>query len=301
MFIGFGIKTTYRSKKMKFYYFNGGDHIENGKTKVLEKHGFTGVLFTYESQSRDYFTKIARHINEQEKLKYMVAIRPYAISPQYLNMINTSLYSIMPNKLQINLVSGFVKENEKEVGGILGSVDDHSSHVDKSNYLIKYMEELVDMRNRLTNTYDIDLFVTATNEYVFEKAKKLNQKMIIPYNDYKEKCWTLHAVGPEYDDYHSGKKEWVGKQIDLNNTNVMIVITPFLRETKKEVEQIRSNHIGGHGVGYFTYQEFTNFIKQLESEGINHIMLQPWPLEEDNIVMQYVKDFTRQQSSAKGQ
>lgn len=72
---------------MKFYYFSGGDHIKEGRVKKLEKNGFTGVLFTYDPMAGDYLTRIAQDCENTQKIKYMVAMRPQAVSAQYLCMI----------------------------------------------------------------------------------------------------------------------------------------------------------------------------------------------------------------------
>jgi hypothetical protein len=56
----------------------------------------------------------ARDIDISKKIKYMVAIRPYAISPQYLVMMNHSMNDIMSNRVQFNLILGHIKEHETQ-------------------------------------------------------------------------------------------------------------------------------------------------------------------------------------------
>jgi hypothetical protein len=57
---------------------------------------------------------LARDIDLTKKIKYMIALRPYNISPQYLTMINQSINQIMPDRLQINFISGYIKPHEKQ-------------------------------------------------------------------------------------------------------------------------------------------------------------------------------------------
>lgn len=270
---------------MNFYYFNGGDHIANGKIRELEKNGFKGVLFTYESTSRDYFTQIARDIKLDEKIIYMVAIRPYAISPQYLTMISTGMNEIMHNRLQINLISGHVKEAEKDFGGILGNVNDKSSHIERSNYLIDFIKELSQLKTKTEKMYYPDCFITTTNPYVFNVAKSLHQKMIIPFREFKQGHWS------EYEDYVSLNKRWLGEKIDFKNTKVMVAISPIIRDTKEELKEI-SKTSRTNDIAYFTKQGFDHFIRNLKRNKIEDIMLQPWPLEEEKRVMEYVKNYT---------
>lgn len=72
---------------MKFYYFSGGNHIEKRRIKQLEQNGFTGVLFTYDPFAGDYLTRIAEDCKNTQNIKYMVAMRPQAMSAQYLSMV----------------------------------------------------------------------------------------------------------------------------------------------------------------------------------------------------------------------
>lgn len=270
---------------MKFYYFNGGNHIANGKIRKLEKSGFTGVLFTYEAISRDYFTQIARDIRQDEKIKYMVAIRPYAISPQYLTMISTGMNEIMPNRLQINLISGHIKDNEFNFGGIVGDVNDQSSNIKRSNYLIEYLKEIDKIKSKVTIENYPDFFVTTTNPYVFKTAKELNQKMIIPYPEFKSGHWK------EYEDYNSSNKKWLGEKINLENTDIMIALSPVLRDTKEELKKA-SEKMKSRNTAYFTTKEFTMFIQSLKEKNINKIMLRPRLIEEEeNRVINFVKNF----------
>lgn len=274
---------------MKYYYFAGGDHTKKRRRRnpisVLEDHGFSGVLFTYNSLQGDYFTRIARDIDLSQKIIYMIAIRPYAISPQYLTMINQSISSIMPNRLQINLISGHIKEEEKNFGGILGNVTDSSSNIDRSNYLISYIEELDKMKQKNKNKYHPDFFVTTTNEYVFDAASKLNNKMIIPYREYKRGFWSIYTNREKSDHFVPGKK------INLKNEKVMISVSPVIRKTQKEIDSL-DKKMWTIDTEYFTYESFNNFVKKLELEGINHLMVHAWPIEERYEIINYIKEIS---------
>ncbi len=278
---------------MKFYFFSNGNHIVSNTVRELDKSGFTGVLFTYSIWAGDYLTQIARDMKDYENIIYMVAMRPYAVSPQYLNMISHGMQNIAKDRLQFNLVSGYLKRNEKNMGGILGEVNDNSTNIEKSNYLIDYMKELSRIEKENIYFKNSDFFVTSSNEYIFNSAKMLNQKVIIPYREYKKGYWTI------YENY----KEWgtetlersqtsLGSKIDLKNTTAMISIAPILRKTKNELKEviIRKKHDDQY---YFTYEEFDNLIKKLEQEGIHYVMLQPWPSTEINYILDYVRNFKK--------
>jgi len=274
---------------MNFYYFNGSDHTQNGLIKLLERAGFTGALFTYDSSAGDYLTRIARDIDTSGTFKYMVAMRPYVISPQYLTMISWGMQQIASNRLQFNLISGHIKDIEKDIGGVLGAVNDQSNNIERSNYLIQYIGELNKMKESEAYPHHADFFVSATNSHVFNAAKKLKQKIIIPYREYKLGHWW------EYDNYGGDGSMWPGESIDINNVTIMISVSPILRETYEELEEVKKKDWQVNDKDYFTYNEFTEFINDLATKDIEYLMLTPIPeWREFDFILDYVKNFTKE-------
>jgi hypothetical protein len=268
---------------MDFYYFGG--FIGDQQVQHIEDHHFAGILFTYDIRQGDFFTRVARDIDLSKKIKYMVAIRPYVISPQYLSMISQSMHDIMPNRLQINLISGHIKPHEKEVGGVLGNLNDSSSHIDKSNYLIEYIECLDKLKNSIQKTAVPDYYVSTTNQYVFDAASKLNNKMIIQYAEYNQGCWT------NYENYQTNNQiVTMGEKIDVKGKDIMISIAPILRKTQEEIDSLeKSKHTTD--TAYFTYDEFEARIEEIKKDGINQLMFISWPTEEREYVMDFVKQY----------
>lgn len=243
---------------MKFYFFGGNINMVD----ELIDSGFDGNLFLYQI-GIDQFTTIARKIDPKKDFKYMIAIRPYVISPQYLWMINNSLNQIAQEKIQINLISGSIREEEKDFGGILGNVNDVSSNVDRSNYLIEYLNIV----NLLPMPY-IDIYVSTTNKYTFDAAMQKNNKVIVPYSLYTQNIF------------------------DLAGRHVMISIGPILRNNVSEFGNLLDNK-HPDGSKYFTIEEFENFIKDLEHKGINEIIIYAWPDEEKENIISFIKNYKK--------
>jgi hypothetical protein len=288
---------------MEFYYFGGvmGDPNNLKSPSVLEAHNFSGVMFTHDIPEGDMFVKAAVDINPNEKIKYLVAIRPYTISPQYLSMINQSLDRISRDRLQINLISGYIKDYENDVGGIVGDVNDQSSPIDRSNYLIKFVEVLDEMEQKNSKTYHydpeyknkLDLFVSVTNKFSFAAAKKYNKKIIFPYSTYSRGTWTDHRYNPTPPPDDS---------FDLSGMDVMLALTPIIRKTKEELEKLTNyamrpawkkgeipDVVGD--VGYFTHEEFDDFVQTLEKKGINYLLLNAVPGEEVEVIVPFIKKY----------
>jgi hypothetical protein len=170
---------------MEYYYFAGGDHTK--RINYLKTYGFSGALFTYSPFNQDYFIRIIENFKTQKikDFKFLVAIRPYVISPQYLRMISSAINRITENSVVINLISGTIKENEKNCEGIVGNINDYSSKEERSDYLVKFLKEDFKMKNNNPGIQQNNIVVTTTNEKVFNVASSLKYKMIIPYFFYK--------------------------------------------------------------------------------------------------------------------
>lgn len=282
---------------MKIYYFGG--LLDKGGSRsnidILEESHFDGVLFTYRPQQGDLFTLIARTMKLDQKIKYMVAIRPHTLSAQYLSMINQSMDGIQPGRLEINVIAGHIKPDEVDFGGIIGPITDQSSIPDRVNYAIDYIKELRDMEKR--NISVPNCYISCTNIYIFEEAAKLGYKIILPYKNYKDNYFL---------DKSRGDNVKRGVEIDLSNKKIMIALSPIIRDTQEEIDtefpkNIKVPKPGGKysmerksfalDTEYFSYDDFVSFIKKLESEGINELLINGMPESERPDLIKYIKKY----------
>jgi hypothetical protein len=234
------------------------------EVKDLQENHYAGALYTYNIGQNDFFTRIANKIVVGEKFKYMVAIRPYVISPQYLSMINNSISEIERNRLQINFISGWIKENEKQFGGVIGNVNDLSDSIERSNYLIEYIDVL-----EKSGLKTPDYYLSTTNEFIFNCGIKHNSKMIIPYSHY------------------------IQKKFNLNNKKIMVSVAPRIRETQEEIDKLTIVKKGKQSdEEYFTREEFNSFLDKLKSEGINEVLISSfWDKPERLNTNRFVKEY----------
>lgn len=287
---------------MNFYFFGGvmGAPSDPKTPSNLNNHHFSGVMFTYDIPEGDMFVKTAIDMNQNEHIKYLIAIRPYTISPQYLSMINRSMNKIDRGRLQINLISGYIKDHEDGVGGIVGDVNDQSSSIDRSNYMIDFLKELNEMdQNKYSPGYygdpnyvnKLDVYVSTTNSYVFEAAKKYKHKIILPYHIYARGSWSDTA-----------RHRSATIPLVLENTEVMLAVTPIIRETEEELSLLtnysmrpvwRKGEVPTPVLDavYFTYEEFDDFVKTLESRGIKHLLINAIPSEEVHVILPFIKKY----------
>ena len=280
---------------MNFHYFGG--HVSTTASNIdeLEDAHCDGILFTYRQWQGDFFAFVARTMKLDQKIKYMIAIRPHALSAQYLCMINQSINEIQPERLQINIIAGHIKPDEVDFGGILGTVTDASSIPDRTNYMIDYLKELRDMES---NGVQIpECYVTCTNIHSLEAVAKLGYKIIFPYREYKFGYFLDKSVDGQL-------KPGVG--FDLSDKKIMLAISPIIRDTQEEIDVEFPKNIVVHtqdgksyldrfrflnDTAYFTYDNFVRFVKELESKGINEILFNGSPESERDNLIKYIKRY----------
>lgn len=281
---------------MKFYYFGGTFGLGNSNSletpSALENHNFDGVMFTYDATQGDMFVRTAKDIDPNKKIKYLVAIRPYTISPQYLQTINDSMNEIDMARLQLNFIAGYIKDHESNIAGIVGDMVDNSDPISKSNYMINFIETLNNMK---INKNPLDFYVSTTNSYVFDEAKKYNNKIILPYHIWKRGFWS--------DVYKSSSGR--GKDLEIDGLKIMMSVTPIIRETEEELKSLTDyalRPIWKKGevskviddVEYFTYESFHEFINMVEEKGISHLLINAVPREEAKVIIPFIKRYVEE-------
>jgi hypothetical protein len=249
---------------MEFYSFDVSPEESIGYQDLYDHH-FSGALFAYSPFREDAFTKIARYANKDHNLKYIVAVRPYTISSQYLCTINNTLDKIIPNQLQINFVTGWPYEEEKIFGGILGSVNDSSSSMDRSNYLIKYIDNLNQIK-----TQKLEYYLSITNSFIYDLANKYNNKMIIPYSYF------------------------IDNRFNLSGKDIMISIAPILRQDSEEIKDLNIIKTE-QDIEAFSYKDFYSLIVLLKENNINKMLLRSTNIKEKNQIFDFVKKYKEEE------
>jgi hypothetical protein len=232
---------------MKIYFFGANF---NDIDKIYNS-GFDGNLFVYNSSNEEYFTLIAQNKHKLKKnFKYMVAIRPYAMSPQYLSMINKTITNSIGDILEINLITGWIKEEEKPYNSFVGEISDSSSSIDRSNYLIEYLEVMSKLEKRIgtKSKYIPNIYVSTTNQFVFDAASKLNYKMIIPYSRY------------------------IKNMFNIKNERVSISLGPIIRPTIEELSEV-SIKTEGEDVFTCTPEELLEILQNIKNDNIESVLL----------------------------
>jgi len=225
---------------MNFIWFERHEHTlckVESISKKLHENGFDGVMFPYSMHSDDYFIKISRIVDKID-IKYIVAIRPYSISPEYLLKICKSINEIQDGKIIINFISGWVNNETVNSDYILSDVNNSSSNIERSNYMMKYTKAFNNIKPK-----NVDFYVSTTSIEVHSFCKENNFKMIIPYSYYKN------------------------NKFKLSDEQYIISIAPIIREGSHKEDLVNMD------ADVFTEKEFLNFLQDCKIKNVEGILM----------------------------
>jgi alkanesulfonate monooxygenase SsuD/methylene tetrahydromethanopterin reductase-like flavin-dependent oxidoreductase (luciferase family) len=113
-------------------------------SRELDRVGYESVLLTFNSASQDNWIKAAAAMLPGQRLKYMIALRPYHLSPQYCAMMIEGFNSIDTNRLIINFVAGDVQNRPEEPDqkDVFGNTENLKTIDDRKKFVRDFVSEL---------------------------------------------------------------------------------------------------------------------------------------------------------------
>lgn len=220
-------------------------------SQILNKNKYYSILLTYHSKNKDFLIKSFKAASNKENLKYMIAIRTYAITPEYMAMICKSYNEEFPGKLILNIVSGDLHKDESSIKDLLYI----SELVDTPEKRLSYTKKWVEKFNEITNGYTPEIFMSGHSDETRTMANQFDATHISMLDMYKE---------------------YLKKTNRIVNKKQMISLSILIRDSKKEAEDFIRNNANGNGLGwtlYGTQKEVISQIKDLENFGVTDIII----------------------------
>jgi hypothetical protein len=252
---------------MNFYWFGRTkDNNLAHMSEELEQSGFSGILLPYAVDVGDYSVQVARAMNTEQKLKYILAIRPYTISPQHLAMIVKSLNSIDPDRIWINFVSGQILDEEKTIGGIIGEINDLSSQNDRRQYLESYVPVFVEICKTLK---------IKTNICISGMGEDIGS-LVEGYGDYNFAAYQAYA--------ESGGLKKISKPRVLS-------MFPLIEDDEEIFNKIKNSKELMPDIKLTTTEELKAIINSLKLDGIDSVMFYCyWPDKYRLRIVDFIKN-----------
>jgi hypothetical protein len=232
----------------------------------IDSFGYESMLLTYHSTLPDNFTKAARALSKNEKIKYMLAIRTYSISPEYLSMICKSFNEISQNRLMLNIVSGDIHKDENSIEDLVMIKDSVDTPEKRLIYTDKWMDKFLKIKN-----------FNNKPEIVMSGHSDETRLMAIKYN-------ATHLS--MYDMY----KNYIDKENAIINSKQMISLCFVVRETQEEADIFFKSLDRGQKLWTIcgNKEKIKNFVYELESEGITDLLISSNPNDPKKILIHNV-------------
>lgn len=109
--------------------------------KELDEVGYRSILLTVRSRASDYIPAVSRILDQDLKIKYMLAVRPYLLSPQFFMMLVSGMDTIAKDKIIINWVHGTFGTYEN-FDGILDMPENMEDPAVRRDHLEKFINLL---------------------------------------------------------------------------------------------------------------------------------------------------------------
>jgi len=237
---------------MRFHWMiRTEDNTVNGLKKLsaeLDDCGIYSLLLPYGANDNDYFYKLPFVIDPTQKIKYLVAVRPYAISPEYVGALFRTINEISANRVILNIVSGnFDPDIEPVLKHYVGDV----SQIDTMEKRVEYTGKWLEQFHQIMGDACPEIVLSGSSNKTLEIADK-------------------------YADYHMfilPRLENV-KQHGIINSRRMLYAAPLVRDDPSKIDSLLDgiNTIFYHTVFSGNKNEVSNKIKSFESDGITDIL-----------------------------
>jgi hypothetical protein len=181
----------------------------------LEGCKYSSVLLTFHSESPDYLIKSAAALIPGDKLKYMIALRPYHISPQFCAMVTEGYNQIDHNRLIFNWIAGDFhnRDDEPTQVDVFGETESIDNIVKRTTFLREFVKQY--------NSFDIvskkpEMVFSGFSNYTLETVKIFDGTSLCMVDDYRKNV----------------------KNFDGINSR-MVCVNPIILESNEEIKEYK--------------------------------------------------------------
>ena len=215
----------------------------------LENFGYHSVLLTFHSKSPDYLIKSAAALIPGNKLKYMIALRPYHLSPQFCAMVTEGYNQIEPNRLIFNWIAGnFDKRNDEGAQvDVLGNTEEIDTITKRTTFLRNFVDQY--------NSFDIvtkkpEMVFSGFSDYTLETVKIFNGTSLCMIDDYRNNISKFEgiekimvAVNPIILESNDEVKEYKEKIYSVNPRSIKTTIIGDRKTVKQKLLDLKNEGI----------------------------------------------------------
>jgi alkanesulfonate monooxygenase SsuD/methylene tetrahydromethanopterin reductase-like flavin-dependent oxidoreductase (luciferase family) len=236
----------------------------------LDDCGYYSVLFPYYSLMSDPFIKSAAAIKKDEKIKFMVALRPRALSPEYCAMMCSAFGLIQRDRLMLNIVHGHLAPEEVQ-DAIIDPTNAFDSRESTLQYTETFLEKLIEKTN--FKNLGVDLVMSGGKSETMKISKKYADYSVVGYDNFTDNPDRYSNVEP---------------------SKVMVGIRIVIRDSDEECKEYKDKYLNEENLLVSTKGQLLNRIAELESLGVRDMIISSHDPDQE---ARRVHDFVKLQNS----
>jgi len=254
---------------MKFHWLQrhskSPSELKNTLIKINEV-GYESVLVTFNTGTLDPFTKCANAFIPNQKVKFMVAIRPYALTPAYLLMILKTFEKISKDCIVLNIVPG-TEDKEQFI------FEEGTSLHERKVYAGKFVEKMkiINDKHKFLNNDMPKIFFSGGSDENISNAVKYGDGLIYLLKD--------HLTSPERFNTLKG----------THMINLFVIICETENEAKKIYDKVDGPLVGSSIYG--TKEQVKE--KLLELKDFEVLISSPGIYDCDDAIHDLIKEINK--------
>jgi len=220
--------------------------------KHLTDSGYYSCLLTYHSTRPDFWILCSRILDINDKFKYFLAIRTYAMSPEYFVAMYKAFNEIQKNRIMFNIVSGDIHPSEKSVDDIIFGKENFDTIEKRLDYTNKWIKKVFSILDRQKEVKP-EIVMSGSSEQTLQTASTFADYNLCMLNEYKE-----------------------NKEKFQKNNNRMVCAGVTVRNSYKEAEKFVDNidcKTDKRWSIYGTEKQILEEIDNLEKDGVTDLLI----------------------------
>jgi len=220
-------------------------------SKSLDENNYHAVMLTYHPYDPDNFIKSLNILNPNHKIKYIIAIRPYALTPEYLAMMINAFEEVCPNRLMINIVGGMGPEEENVMDNLIINKEYFDNHITRRQYTREFIKKVKEI---LPSGCSVEFINSASLDYDIETSNMYADANLMFYSDFI--------------------KNYSKVKTKKNIVSIMPIIRDTHEEAKEQYDSMLNKNLQ-QDVIYGTEQEIIDQINSLKQMGATDFLAHP--------------------------
>ena len=110
-------------------------------SNTVHEVGYESLLLVYDSFLDNAVITVANTINENHSFKYIIAVRTYSVSPEYLAGMYETFEKLYPGRVTFNIIPGNIKFQETSLKDVVLIEDQIKTQEQRDIYTVEWLKK----------------------------------------------------------------------------------------------------------------------------------------------------------------